>query len=103
MEFFFIFNIKLIKISNEIHLIKILSGKTANCIIYNSNCFDFFLNHDITIQIDKSWHNKLIAVVAIPFITTQKIGYSDIEKKNINYNSRYDSVEKNFIHKLNNL
>ena len=87
----------LIEINDNLDLIEIKTGKTFHFVIYNSNSFDFFLNQEINIPIDKSWHNKLICFVSIPFIAIQYEGFSDIENKLISYNSRYNIVEKYFI------
>ena len=85
-----------ITICNDLNLIEIDVGKTFHFIIYNSNSYDFFLNSEINIPIDKCWHNKLIGFVSIPFIATQYEGYSNIENKQISYYNRFDSIEKNF-------
>lgn len=92
----------LFKINKDLNLIEISRGKTSHFIIYNSNSFDFFLNHPIDTPIDKCWHNKLIGITSIPFLATQSIGYSDIENKEVDYNSRFNGIEKNFISIINN-
>lgn len=92
----------LIKISNDLDLIEISMGKTLHFVIYNSNSYDFFLNHEINIPIDKCWHNKLIGFVSVPFMAIQYESYSDIENKQISYNSRFNSIEKNFISMIKN-
>jgi len=91
----------LIKLSDDLNLININSGKTFHFCIYNSNCYDFFLNQKINIPIDKCWHNKLICVLSIPFIAIQYSNYSDIENKIVNYDSRFNNIEKYIIKELN--
>jgi hypothetical protein len=88
--------------NSNLNLIKIHDGKTSHFMIYNSNSYDFYLNQNIQIPIDKCWHNKLIGFVSIPFLATQSIGKSDIENKIINYESRFSGVEKNFIFMIKN-
>ena len=91
-----------IKISDDLDLIEIKSGKTFHFVIYNSNSYNFFLNQNITIPIDKCWHNRLVGMTPIPFIAIQNEGYSDIENKQVSYNSRFSCVEKNFVLMLKN-
>lgn len=82
-------------LNEEIGLIYLNCSKTAHFIIYNSSCYNTILNKNINIPIDKSiWEeNKLKIVSIIPFIAKQKIDYSSIEKKNVNYNSRFEAAE----------
>lgn len=87
----------LINLSEKINIIEINTGKTTQFIIYNSNCYDYFLNFDIIIPIDKCWHNNLKTLVIVPFITTQYEGYSNIEKKNTSYDSRFNNIEKHLL------
>jgi hypothetical protein len=91
-----------IKICDDLDLIEINLGKTYHFTIYNSNSYDFYLNHEINIPIDKCWHNKLIGLVSIPFIAIQSEGYSNIENKQISYDSRFNGVEKHFLLLLKN-
>ena len=92
----------LIKLNTNLNLININKGKTAHLVIYNEKCYDFFLNHHVTIPIDKCWHRKLSALTCIPFIATQSDGNSSIEKKYVNYSKRFEGVEKNFKNIINN-
>lgn len=87
----------LIKISDDLNLLEIYTGKTFHFVIYNSNSYEFFLNQEINIPIDKCWHNKLIGFVSVPFIATQYEDYSNIENKQMNYDSRFNSIEKYFV------
>lgn len=94
---------KYFKLNDNLKLLEINEGKTAHFMIYNSNSYDYFLNLEpITTTIDKCWHNKLIGFVSIPFIAIQYDDYSDIENKEVNYNSRFESIENNFISMLYN-
>lgn len=93
----------LITLNTDINLINILEGKTSHFVIYNSSSYDYFLNKEVNMPIDKCWHNNLNAITSIPFIAIQNSSYSDIEKKDVDYNSRFESVEKHFINKINNL
>ena len=94
---------KCINLTSCLDLIEITQGKTYHFTIYNSNCYNFFLEREIDIPIDKCWYNNLKSYTCVPFLATQLIGFSDIEKKNINYDSRFNSVEKNFLKLLNKL
>lgn len=87
----------LFKINENFNLIEISKGKTSHFMIYNSNSYDFFLTHPIDIPIDKCWHNKLNGIVSIPFLAIQYNGNSNIENKLVNYDSRFNSTENNFI------
>lgn len=88
------------KINNNLDLLSINKGKTTHFIIYNENCYDFFLNHEINIPIDKCWHHKLNALISIPFIAIQRDGISSIEKKYVNYYDKFKSIENYFKNKL---
>lgn len=85
-----------IDLNLDLKLVYIDEGKTAHFAIYNSNSYDYWLEHELTIPIDKCWHHKLIGITSIPFITIQYSDYSDIENKQVDYNSRFESIEKNF-------
>ena len=89
-------------LNSDINLINISEGKTFYFVIYNLSSYDYFLNKEVDISIDKCWHNNLNAITSIPFIAIQNIDYSDIEKKDVDYNSRFNSIEKHFISKINN-
>ena len=88
---------KLIQLDNDLKLLSINEGKTTHFIIYNSNCYDYYLSLDSNIPIDKCWHNKLIGITSIPFIAIQYSDFSDIENKEVNYETRFTSIENNFI------
>lgn len=90
-----------VKLTDDLKLLYIDEGKTFHFMIYNSNCYDFWLNLKPTDPIDKCWHNKIVGIVSIPFIAIQYADYSDIENKQINYDSRFISIEKNFTLMLN--
>ena len=95
-------NIEKEYLDKDIGLIYLNYSKTSHFIIYNSSCYNIMLNKNINIPIDKSiWlENKLKIVSIIPFIAKQKIDYSSIEKKNVNYNSRFEAAE-NYLLKIN--
>jgi GR25 family glycosyltransferase involved in LPS biosynthesis len=59
----------------------ITAGFCTHFMIYNSNCYEFFLNHPIDKPIDHVWHNKLTALVSLPFLANQQNDYSNIRKK----------------------
>lgn len=87
---------KCAKLNCELKLLYIDEGKTFHFVIYNSNCYDYWLNLKPIVPIDKCWHHKLVGIISIPFVVTQYTDYSDIENKKVNYDSRFDSIEKNF-------
>ena len=87
---------KNIKINDNLNLLNINKGKTTHFMIYNENCYDFFLNHDINIQIDKCWNYKLKAFTSVPFIAIQNDGLSTIENRYVNYNYKFKSIENSF-------
>jgi hypothetical protein len=92
----------LIELNHDLKLLNINEGKTAHFMIYNSNCYDYYLNLElINTPIDKCWHNKLIGLVSIPFIAIQYSDFSNIENKLINYDSRFASIETSFINLIN--
>lgn len=96
---------KLINLRENLNLLYISEGKTSHFIIYNSNSYDFYLNFDssnLNITIDKCWHHKLTAITSIPFIATQYEDYSNIENSLMNYDSRFNNIEKNFISIIKN-
>jgi len=88
---------KFFQLDNNLKLLSVNEGKTLHFVIYNSNCYDYYLNLEPCVPIDKCWHNKLIGIITIPFIAIQYTDYSDIENKEVNYDSRFTSIEKNFI------
>lgn len=93
----------IIELDNNLKLLSINEGKTAHFVIYNSNCYDYYLGiePEQDIPIDKYWHNKLTGIVSIPFLAIQYTDYSDIENKEVNYDSRFASIENNFIKLIN--
>ncbi len=95
-------NIEKEYLNKDIGLISLSFGKTSHFIIYNSSCYNIMLNKNINIPLDKSiWlENKLKIISIIPFIAKQKTDYSSIEKKNVNYNSRFNAAE-NYLLKIN--
>lgn len=95
----------IIELDNNLKLLSIDEGKTAHFVIYNSNCYDYYLGigPEPYIPIDKCWHNKLIGIVSIPFLAIQYTDYSDIENKEVNYDSRFASIENNFVKLINKL
>ena len=55
------------------------------------------------ISIDVYWHNRLTALVSVPFLVTQTYGYSDIVKDYISYSIKMrqsDHSLKNYILKI---
>ena len=92
------YNIHKIEIYKNQSFLHTRKGKTFHFVIYNQNCYDFFLNYKFdNTPIDKIWNFKLNAIIPIPFIAYQEDGFSDIEQKNISYYHRYKSIENNLI------
>lgn len=91
---------KCTELNDDLKLLYINEGKTFHFVIYNSNCYDYWLNLKPIVPIDKCWHHKLVGIISIPFVVTQYTDYSDIENKKVNYDSRFDSIEKNFTQML---
>jgi GDP-L-fucose synthase len=83
-------------------------GKTTNFMIYQNIVYDSIINHEelylreITNSyekrqvnpIDRIIRNKLL-VTRVPFITSQRDSYSDIENKEISYTKKIRQSEKN--------
>lgn len=89
-------------INKNIGLIKINWGKTSHFTIYNSSCYDEILNKEINISIDKCWYyTNLKIITVVPFISTQKEDYSNIENRIVNYNSRFNQSEKILLNNIN--
>lgn len=88
------------------NIIEINKANTTHFMIYNSSCYDFFLDFkDFNTAIDAVWHYKLRGLTMAPFIAYQLVGYSDIEKKAINYSRVFRSSERKIFEYLakNNL
>ena len=68
----------LIEVDNE-YFIKSANGYTAHMICYNEKVYDFFLNANINIPVDKVWHKYCKALIPVPIISLQNEGYSNIE------------------------
>lgn len=66
-------------------LVEIDKGNSTQFICYNNTIYDFYLNIETNIAVDKIWHNKFNALVSLPFIAYQGGGYSDIERVDIDY------------------
>jgi len=89
---------------NQEKLLKINKGACFHFIIYNSNCYDFFLNQKFNdMAIDQIWYNNLIAITNYPFIFTQESEFSNISKKYIDYKSIFESQENYLKKKFKNL
>ena len=83
-------------------LLKISMGHCANLIIYNKKAYEFFLSIDENnfIAIDHEWHNKLSAIVTLPFIVSTETDYSDIEKKNVNYINKINLTQTHLMNEF---
>jgi len=83
-------------------LLKISKGNNTNLIIYNKKAYEFFLSIDENnfIAIDHEWHNKLSAIVTLPFLVSTENDYSDIEKKNMNYDSTFNLTKRKLLTEL---
>jgi hypothetical protein len=60
------------------------------------------LNELNNIIIDKCWHNKLVAIIPIPFIATQMDGYSNIVKLPKSYRGRIMSSNNDLVKFIKN-
>lgn len=61
-------------------------GTTAHFIVYNSSCYDFYLNADITkCPVDILWYDKLKTLTILPFIAYQSAGLSNIQNRYADY------------------
>jgi GR25 family glycosyltransferase involved in LPS biosynthesis len=50
----------------------------THMICYNNRIYDFFLNEPIIRPIDEFWHEKIKALIPVPFLVGQISGISDI-------------------------
>jgi GR25 family glycosyltransferase involved in LPS biosynthesis len=71
-------------IYKEEKILDIDLGSTTHFIIYHKSSYDFFLSLETAI-IDICWREKINAVTIVPFLATQRSGYSNIENGIINY------------------
>jgi len=71
---------KLIQIKNQKYQ-QIHFGFCTHLIIYNSSCYEFFLQHPVNRPIDHVWHGKLTALIPLPFLANQNNGFSNIQHK----------------------
>lgn len=62
-------------------LVEFSKAYMTHMICYNSNCYDLYLDHDMSKPVDEFWFGKIKAVVSVPFLATQLAGYSDIVKR----------------------
>ena len=86
---------------NKLNLFKIDKGNTFHFVIYNKNCYDYFLNYQFNIQpIDKIWHKKLIAIVIVPFLCIQKPYYSNIQKEYVDLIEVFQKQENHLLRRL---
>ena len=71
--------------------------------IYNSSCYDFFINYDETIgiPIDCIWHGKLIAMTIVPFLAYQSESHSDILNFSVNYYRKIKNTENRLFEYIN--
>jgi len=92
--------LEIIDYNNE-KLLKINKGTCLHFVIYNKNCYDFFLNHEFNeLPIDQIWFKKLSAIINYPFIFTQESEFSNIAKKYINYKLIFQNQENYLKKKL---
>lgn len=87
---------------NNCNFVQINNSFTTHFIIYNKNCYDFFLNfNNYDNPIDTVWHNKLIALTILPFIAFQSKGFSNINGSKIDYTERFQNTEKYLLNYIN--
>lgn len=81
---------------NNNTFIKVNATRTTNLVIYNKNCYNFFLDSDpiSCIPIDRHWNYKLEAYLKFPFFLETYKSYSDIEKKSTNYNKVFNRTQE---------
>lgn len=70
---------------------------TTHLICYNSKIYDYFLSIKPVLPIDEIWHNKIKAIVSVPFIAKQLSGYSDIVQSNKSDDIRIETANKTLI------
>lgn len=86
---------------HELNLFKLDKGNTFHFVIYNKNCYDYFLNYKFNVQpIDKIWHKKLFAIVCVPFLCIQKPYYSNILKKDVDLIDIFKKQENHLLRRL---
>jgi hypothetical protein len=90
--------IEIVNIDDE-NFVKAKKGYATHMICYNENSFDFFLSINVfdNIPIDICWHNKLTAIIPIPFIAAQIDGYSNIVNLPKSYRGRTMSSNNNLV------
>lgn len=94
--------INILNINNEI-FVKVKVGYMTNMICYNESSYDFFLSlNPYENFIDKCWHNKLVALIPIPFIAAQMDRYSDIVKLPKSYRGKTITSNKKLIYHIQN-
>lgn len=78
-------------------------GTTAHFIVYNSSCYDFYLNANITrCPVDILWYDNLRTLTILPFIAYQYGNFSDIQKRHTNYIDWIKETESNLINYVQN-
>ncbi len=71
---------RIIKYENET-FVEFTRAYMTHMIAYNSNCYDLYLDYQITKPVDEFWFGKIKAIVSVPFLATQLEGFSDIVRK----------------------
>lgn len=71
-------------------------GGTTHFIIYHKSSYDFFLNLENAI-IDKCWSGHINAVTIVPFLATQRNGFSNIENIKVSYTLVLDRTQKRLL------
>jgi hypothetical protein len=88
---------------NSENFYQMRKGTTTHFMIYNSFCYDFFLNADINRgPIDVHWHYVLRAFTTLPYIAYQYSNYSDIQKRQTDYIDWIKDTERNLINYVQN-
>lgn len=86
------------------NIIQISKATTTHFMIYNSSCYDFFLNIDADksdYHVDNIWWGRITALTSLPFLAYQYESYSDIINCNIDYNAKLRRTENRLFQYLN--
>jgi len=87
------------------NIIQISKAATTHFMIYNSSCYDFYLDIDedkYGYHVDRIWWGKKIALTSLPFLAYQQEGHSDIINGNVDYNGKIKRTENRLFQYLNN-
>ncbi len=92
---------RIIKYENET-FVEFSRAYMTHMIAYNSNCYDLYLDYQITKPVDEFWFGKIKAIVSVPFLATQLEGFSDIVRKHKSDRVRINEGNQRLIKYLEN-